>query len=156
MQARNYLKLEALLRRREQVSDPSYQAALYLLSTDTELTDAAARYVGGDGIDFAGIRRTARSFDERVRQLVDVAHNLFSWNSKCAVTPYDLSRLGYPMLDRVCEALYIAVGQVSVQVRDRDTDLPRLELDARSYDQAKKINSAIENIRKAAEGVDKN
>lgn len=151
MQAQNYLKLEALLRRQAQVSDPSYQAALYLLSTGAELTDAAARHVGGDGIDFAGIRREARGFDERLRQLVDVAHNLFSWNSKCAVTPYDLSRLGYPLLDRVCEALYIAVGQVSVRVLDRETDAPRLELDGWAYAQAKRMTSAIENIRGAAE-----
>jgi hypothetical protein len=151
MQAQNYLKLESLLHRQAQLSDPSYQAALYLLSTNTKLTDAAAPYIGGNGIDFAGIKRATRGFHEHTRQLVDVAHNLFSWNSKCAVTPFDLSRLGYPMLDQVCKALYIAVGQINVQVRDRETSAPRLELDDDVYHRTKKINRAIEHLQRPAE-----
>lgn len=151
MQAQNYLKLETLLHRQAQVSDPSYQAALYLLATDTELTNVAAPYISGNGIDFSGIKRAARGFDEHTRQLVDVAHNLFFWNNKCAVTPFDLSRMGYPMLDRVCEALYIAVGQINVQVKDRETPTPRLELDDEAYRRTKKINRAIELMQKPEE-----
>ncbi|BAK99382.1 hypothetical protein OBV_21840 [Oscillibacter valericigenes Sjm18-20] len=154
MQAQNYLKLETLLHRQAQISDPSYQAALYLLATNTELTNAAAPFISGNGIDFAGIKRAARGFDERTGQLVDVAHNLFSWNSKCAVTPFDLTRMGYPMLDRVCEALYIAVGQINVQVRDRETSAPRLELDDNAYRRTKKINRAIELMQKPSENED--
>jgi len=132
-QAQNYLKLEALLLRLRPITDPSYQAALYLLSTDTELTDIAAKYIDSDGIDFTRIKRSTQGFDDRTQKLIDVAHNLFSWNSVCLVTPFDLSRLCYPMLDQVCKAFYISVGQVTVQIQGRDTTLPHMELDDGPY-----------------------
>lgn len=145
-QAQNYLKLESLLHA-TQAKDSSYQAALYLLSTDTELTNAATRYINNDGIDFVGIKKATQGFDEHAQQLIDVAHNLFSWNSACAVTPFDLSRLGYPMMDQVCKALYISTGQVKVQIQDRDTPQPRMELDDSSYQQTIRFTKAIEQMQ---------
>lgn len=147
-QARNYLKLEVQLRRPE--LDSSYQAALYLLSTDTELTNAAVRYMDNDGIDFVGIKKATQGFDEHTQQLIDVAHNLFSWNSACAVMPFDLSRLGYPMMDQVCKALYISTGQVKVQIQDRDTPQPRMELDDSAYQQTIRFTKAIERMQAGA------
>ncbi|WP_312281024.1 hypothetical protein [Oscillibacter sp.] len=145
-QAQNYLKLESLLHA-TQAKDSSYQAALYLLSTDAELTDTAAKYIDSDGIDFTRIKRSTQGFDERTQQLIDVAHNLFSWNSACTVTPFDLSRLGYPMLDQVCKALYISTGQVKVQIQERDTPQPRMELDDSSYQQSIRFAKAIERMQ---------
>lgn len=144
-QAQNYLKLEAQLRRPE--LDASYQAALYLLSTDTELTNTAVRYVDNDGIDFSSLKKATQGFDEHTQQLIDVAHNLFSWNSACAVTPFDLSRLCYPMMDQVCKALYISTGQVKVQIQKRDTLHPRLELDDNAYQQTIRFTKAIEQMQ---------
>lgn len=149
-QAQNYLKLEALLHRLQPVTDPSYQAALYLLSTDTELTDIAAKYIDSDGIDFTGIKRSTQGFDDRTQQLIDVAHNLFSWNSACLVTPFDLSRLCYPMLDQVCKAFYISVGQVTVQIQGHDTALPHMELDDGPYQKTVRFNEMIQQMQKAA------
>ncbi len=145
-QAQNYLKLESLLHA-TQARDSSYQAALYLLSTDTELTNAAARYTDSDGIDFSSLKKAFLDVNERTGQLIDVAHNLFSWNSACTVTPFDLSRLGYPMLDQVCKALYISTGQVKVQIQDRETPQPRLELDDSSYQQSIQFAKAIERMQ---------
>lgn len=56
-QAQNYIRLESQLQRGSQTEDPSYQAALYLLSTDTELTELACKYIDGDGIRFTSIKR---------------------------------------------------------------------------------------------------
>lgn len=149
-QVHNYLKLEALLHRPEPVTDPSYQAALYLLSTDTELTSAAAKCINSDGIDFTGIKRSTQGFDERTQQLIDVAHNLFSWNSACTVTPYDLSRLCYPMLDQVSKALYIAAGQLDVQIQGRDTALPHMELNDAAYQKTVRFNNMLQKMQRAA------
>jgi len=149
-QAQNYLKLETLLHRLQPVTDPSYQAALYLLSTDTELTDIAAKYIDSDGIDFTRIKRSTQDFDERTQQLIDVAHNLFSWNSVCLVTPFDLSRLCYPMLDQFCKALYISAGQITVQIQGRDTALPHMELDDGPYQKTVRFNDMIQQMQKAA------
>ena len=145
-QAQNYLKMESLLSA-TQARDSSYQAALYLLSTDTELANAAARYTGGDGIDFSSLKKVARDVNERTYQLIDVAHNLFTWNSACTVTPFDLSRMGYPMLDQVCKALYISTGQVKVQIQDRETPQPRMELDDSAYQQTIRFTKAIEQMQ---------
>ena len=119
--------------------DGSYHAAFYLLSTDEELFEKARAHVDKDGIDFARIKSSCRGLDERQRQLLDVAHNLFSWSSRCLVTPYDLSRLGYPTLDYVCSALYIANGAISVQIRENDTGVLELALDRSRYEQNRRI-----------------
>lgn len=148
-QAQNYMKLEALLRRLQPVTDPSYQAALYLLSTDTELTDAAAKYIDSDGIDFTEIKRATQGFDDRTQQLIDVAHNLFSWNSACTVTPFDLSRLCYPMLDQVCKAFYISAGQVTVQIQGRETALPYMELDDGPYQKTVRFTNMLQQMQRA-------
>lgn len=39
---------------------------------------AACRYGLADGISFTGLKRVVRDFDDRTRQVVDIAHNLFS------------------------------------------------------------------------------
>ena len=145
-QAQNYIRLESMLQRSSQAEDPAYQAALYLLSTDTELTELACKYIDGDGIRFTGIKRATTGYDEKARQMIDVAHNLFSWTSSCKVTPFDLSRLGYPMLEHVCSALYIAYGQVAVQILDRDKAHPQLKLDDSHYRRTKQIQEAMEKI----------
>jgi len=89
-------------------------------------------------------------YDEKTRQLIDVAHNLFSYNRPCKVTPFDLSRLGYPMLENVCSALYIAYGQVAVQILDRDKDHPQLKLDDSHYRRAIQIQQQFEQMTAAA------
>ena len=50
----------------------------------------------------------------------DAARNLFSWNSKCAATPFELSRLPAPYTQMVCDALFIANGDYQVQLRQNE------------------------------------
>ncbi len=126
-QAERYKAL-CTLTRREQLDD-SYHAAFYLLSTDGELFQKVCSHIDIDGVDFEAIKRRCRGMNERQRQMLDVAHNLFSWHSRCAATPFDLSRLGYPLLDHVCNALHIANGAVSVRIGANEDGISELVLD---------------------------
>ena len=145
-QANRYTKLAALTGRADCL-DSSYHAAFYLLSYDPEVSEIAARYVTHDGINFSGLKRAARSFDERTRQVIDVAHSLFSWTSKCKTTPFDISRLGFPYMEQVCNAFYIAVGEVEVVIqKDRDGQA-KMELDTSQYQQTKRVYRQFEQLQ---------
>ena len=136
--AQRYAALTALTKRADNL-DTAYHAAFYLLATDKALFEKTCAYVSVDGIDFPLMKRNCRDLDENQKQLLSVAHSLFSWTSRCTVTPYDLSCLGYPALDYVCSALYIANGMVRVQVRENDAGEPELALDMSKYEKNKKI-----------------
>ncbi|QNK42213.1 hypothetical protein [Caproicibacter fermentans] len=147
-QANRYTKLAALTGRADNL-DSSYHAAFYLLSYDPEVCKIAARYIDHDGIRFTGLKRAARGFDERTCQVIDVAHNLFSWTSKCSVTPFDISRLGYPYMEQVCNAFYIAVGEVEVVIqKDRDGQA-KMKLDTSQYQQSKRVYQQFEQFQSA-------
>lgn len=138
-QPQMYMALYALTRREK--LDASYYAAFYLLSSDEELFEKARAHVSIDGIGFEALKRSCREMDERQRQLLSVAHNLFSWNSRCMVTPFDLSRLGYPLLDYVCDALYIASGVFDVQIHENAAGEPELVLDKSRYKQNRLLHN---------------
>ncbi|MDD3228084.1 MAG: hypothetical protein PHE09_02605 [Oscillospiraceae bacterium] len=142
-QADRYMKLAALAKRTDTI-DSSYHAAFYLLSHDPELWETACRYVTADGIGFTGLKRAAREFDERTRHIVDIAHNLFSWNSTCKATPFEISRLGYPLMEQVCNALYIAAGEVQVVITQGQDGKAKMSLDNSHYQNTKRICSRLE------------
>ena len=77
-QAEMYTELCALTQRAERL-DASYRAAFYLLSTDEQLYKKALKHVTYDGINFAGIKQACKGLDESQRNVVSIAHNLFSW-----------------------------------------------------------------------------
>lgn len=135
--AERYRILTALTKR--PVLDESYYAAFYLISFDDDLFKKTCHYVSVDGVDFTAIKRVCNNLEHSQKQLLSIAHNLFSWSSKCAVTPHDLACLGYPMLDQVCSALYIANGTVRVQVEENENGQPEYKLDMSKYEQNKKI-----------------
>lgn len=137
-QAERYIKLAALTGRVDTL-DSSYHAAFYLLSYDPEVYAVAERYVTHDGISFPGLKRSVRGFDEQTRQIIDVAHNLFSWTSKCNVTPFDISRLRYPYMELVYNACQIAVGEVQIVIQKDCDGRPTMVLDDAAYQQAKRI-----------------
>jgi len=145
-QADRYTKLAALTGRAENL-DSSYHAAFYLLSYDPEVSEIAARYVDHDGIRFTGLKRATRDFDERIRQVIDVAHSLFSWTNKCNVTPFDISRLGYPYMELVCNAFYIAVGEVEVMIQSERDGQVEIALDASQYQQTKRVYRQFEQLQ---------
>lgn len=147
LQAKRYNTLTALTGRNQ--LDSSYPAAFYLLSYDTELYEVACQYVNRDGIDFAGIKRATRGFDERSRQVIDIAHNLFSWNSKCNATPFDVSRLGYPYMELVCNAIYIAADEIKVVIEPDQNHKVQMTLDTEPYEKTKRIHSRLEQMQAA-------
>lgn len=147
-QATRYKHLTALTDRENDL-DSAYHAAFYLLSYDKELYDTACKAVTRDGIDFAKIKLATRGFDERTRFVVDIAHNLFSYNSPCKATPFEISRLGYPLMEQVCNALYIAADQLKVIVHPDEQQNAVLEFDAGPYQRTKRIYSRLEHLQES-------
>ena len=145
-QANRYTHLAALTQRVDTI-DCAYHAAFYLLSTDRELFDTACKFVNIEGINFSGMKRATRNFDERTRHIIDIAHNLFSYNSSCKATPFEISRLGYPMMEQVCNALYIASGEVEVKIRDNENGKPSIELDTTRYQKTIQAHHFMEQLQ---------
>ena len=147
-QADRYIKLAALTKRMDTI-DSSYHAAFYLLSHDPELFETASRYVTVDGIGFTGLKRATRDFDERTRQVVDIAHSLFSWNSKCNATPFDISRPGYPYMELVCNSFYIAAGEVQVVLTQGHDGEAKMALDGSHYQRTKRVYRQFKQLQSA-------
>lgn len=137
-QAQRYMNLSALTGNR--TLDCSYHAAFYLLSYDPEIYEAAQKCVTVQGIEFAKVKRLTKGFDETSRQIIDIAHNLFSWTSKCRVTPFDISRLGYPYMELACTACYIAAGQMEIVI-EPGTD--SLKLDDKEYRRTQRLHEKM-------------
>lgn len=135
--ADRYCKMLALTKRT--VVDESYHAAFYLLALDDTLFKRACPYVSVNGVDFTAMKRKCADLEYAQKQLLAIAHNLFSWSSKCTVTPHDLACLGYPLLDYVCSAFYIANGTVRVQIQENETGQPKFKLDMSRYERNKKM-----------------
>lgn len=152
-QAQRYTNLAALTGNRP--LDCSYHAAFYLLSYDPEIYEAAKKCVTVQGIEFAKVKRLTKGFDETSQQLIDIAHNLFSWTSKCKVTPFDISRLGYPYMELACTACYIAAGQMEVVI-EPETDSVRL--DDKAYRETQRIHEKMARLYASMEiaGSDEN
>ena len=135
-QAERFTKLIALTKGSHNNDPSSYHAAFYLLSHDPDVCAAACRFISVDGISFTGLKRAIRDFDERTRQVVDIAHSLFSWSSPCKVTPFDISRLGYPYMEMACNACYIAAGEFRVVIEPGKAEIT---LNDRHYQESKRI-----------------
>lgn len=152
-QAQRYTNLAALTGNRP--LDCSYHAAFYLLSYDPEIYEAAKKCVTVQGIEFAKVKRLTKGFDETSQQLIDIAHNLFSWTSKCKVTPFDISRLGYPYMELACTACYIAAGQMEVVI-EPETD--SVKLDDKAYRETQRIHEKMARLYASMEiaGSDEN
>ena len=59
----------------------------------------------------------------------DAARNLFSWNSKCATTPFEISRMPAPAIRALFTACFIANGDYMVSVRENDKGEKVFEID---------------------------
>jgi hypothetical protein len=145
-QADRFTKLAALTKGSHNNDPPSYHAAFYLLSHDPDLYAAACRYISVDGISFTGLKRAVRDFDDCTRQVVDIANNLFSWNSPCKVTPFHISRLGYPYMELVCNAYYIAAGEFQVVIEPGKAEIT---LNDRHYQESRRIYRQLEQMERA-------
>lgn len=129
-QAERYLALQDLREGHE--IDSSYRAAFFILTRTADIYEVAKNHVNREGIDFSGIKKQCSQLEESAIQAIDIAHNLFSYRSECEVTPFDMSRLAYPYMEAVCNSLYIASGQIKVNVVQHENDV-ELELDTAPY-----------------------
>lgn len=145
-QANRYTHLAALTGRENKL-DPAYHAAFYLLSYDSDIYEAACRCVTYKGIGFEELKSSTLDFDESTRFVIDIAHNLFSYYSPCKATPFEISRLGYPLMEHVCIAFYIATDQVKVDVRQNENGQDEMILDATPYQKTKRAAIFIEQLQ---------
>lgn len=143
-QAKRYNTLRALTQRND--LDCSYNAAFYLLSGDPELCDKAYDFVDVDGIDFDQLTKSCQNLDDRQKQLLSIARNLFSWTSETAVTPFDISRMGHPHMELVCNAIYIAAGEYAVKVQLNSHNQPELLLDTSRHEKTRYIHENLDRM----------
>ena len=106
----------------------------------------AKKHVNPMGIGFDGLKRSMRGFDETSLQVVEIAYNLFKWTGKCKVTPFDISRMGYPYMEQICNAIWIASGEVNVQIRDTENGAPELFLDSTPYQRTQRLHDRMEQM----------
>lgn len=97
--------------------DSSYQAALYLMASHPALSEKVERYFSPHGIDFSGLMRKEEFDYDWMKMMADAARNLFSWNSKCAATPFEISRMPAPAIQTLCTSFFIANGDYVLSVR---------------------------------------
>ena len=109
--------------------DCSYQAALYLMASHPALAEKVERYFSPDGIDFGALMKKEEFDYDWMKLTADAAHNLFSWNSKCAATPFEISRMPAPAIRALFTACFIANGDYMVSVRENDKGEKVFEID---------------------------
>lgn len=125
--------------------DASYRAAVYILASEPELTYKACDHLNEDGIFFDDMLEKNDFYDTE-KLLVDIAHNLFRQNTKAAPSPYQISQLGYPHIDVVIQAIYIASGLHSVQIAsDAEVGL-FLKIDSTRHKVARKCYQSINDL----------
>ena len=78
------------------------------------------RYLCPEGIDFTKMMRKEEFEYDWMKITADAAHNLFSWSSKCAATPFEISRMPAPAIRALFTACFIANGDYMVSVREND------------------------------------
>lgn len=58
--------------------------------------------------------------------------------------PHELSRLTYPWMEIVCNAIFISSGEVSVLLQENESGEPELVLDAAPYEKTKRIYEGLQ------------
>ena len=79
----------------------------------------------------------------------DAAYNLFSWNSKCAATPFEISRMPAPAIRALFTACFIANGDCMVSVRENDKGEKEFEIDNSAGKRREAFNLQIEQMMEA-------
>ena len=82
-----------------------------------------------EGIDFTKMMRKEEFEYDWMKITADAARNLFSWNSKCAATPFEISRMPAPAIRALFTACFIANGDYMVSVRKNDKGEKVFEID---------------------------
>ena len=110
----------AAIRWRGSDLDASYHAALFLMASHPTLFQKMDRYLCPEGIDFTKMMRKEEFEYDWMKITADAARNLFSWNSKCAATPFEISRMPAPAIRALFTSFFIANGDYAVSVRENE------------------------------------
>lgn len=129
--------------------DCSYQAALYLMASHPVLAEKVERYFSPDGIDFGGLMKKEEFDYDWMKLTADAARNLFSWNSKCAATPFEISRMPAPAIRALFTACFIANGDYMVSVRENDKGEKVFEIDNSAGKRREAFNLQMEQMMDA-------
>ena len=138
--AERYLSLVEKTKGKKLYSE--YQAAFYLLSSTQELYDLALPQVSPVGIAFSAINRKIKNLEESQAMIVSIDQNLFKYETKTNISPFEISRLGYPYMELVCNGIFIASGEAKVRTRVNDQEL-ELYLDTSSYERTKRLQKQL-------------
>lgn len=134
-------RYETLIRLSGKEKDHDYQAACYLLSSFQELYDIAYRNIDTFGINFDGIKKEV--MDENIVTVLAIAENLFFYESEITISPYDISRLGYPYMELVCKAILTASGEFSLLINRESNSI---ELDDSRYRKTVSIQARVASL----------
>lgn len=111
-----YIKLISLTGKEK---DNGYQAACYLLASSQDLYDIASKLVCREGIPFDEIKKEYSAiWNDKDKSILLISENLFRYQTESSVSPFEMSRLGYPYLDIVCKAIFVASGYVDIEVNE--------------------------------------
>ncbi|MFI3238748.1 MAG: hypothetical protein R3Y47_12120 [Lachnospiraceae bacterium] len=126
--------------------DSSMMAALYLLSSTSDMFAISRSYVSKQGIDFDGMKKQTSQMSGNTNLVIDIAYNLYTLFDDCRVEPSRIANLEYPYMTKVCEAIYVASGKCNLKLFKDEADINRLELDLRPYEQTKEDEVGVLNI----------
>lgn len=139
----------AAIRWRGSDLDASYHAALFLMASHPALFQKMDRYLCPEGIDFTKMMRKEEFEYDWMKITADAARNLFSWNSKCAATPFEISRMPAPAIRALFTACFIANGDYMVSVRENDKGEKVFEIDDSAGKRREAFNLQMEQMMEA-------
>lgn len=137
-------RYEKLIQLTGKEADHDYQAACYLLASSRELYDITCRMIDRVGIKFDEIKKESLPIlNENQQKVLAVAENLFFYQSEGQVSPYEISRLGYPFMELACKAILVASGDFSLKV-NRESNF--IELDSLHYQAKSRVQARIASL----------
>ena len=107
------------------------------------------KMLGLGDIDFTKMMRKEEFEYDWMKITADAARNLFSWNSKCAATPFEISRMPAPAIRALFTACFIANGDYMVSVRKNDKGEKVFEIDDSAGKRREAFNLQMEQMMEA-------
>lgn len=136
----------AAIRWRGSDLDASYHAALFLMASHPALFQKMDRYLCPEGIDFTKMMRKEEFEYDWMKITADAARNLFSWNSKCAATPFEISRMPAPAIQALFTSFFIANGDYAVSVRENEDGKKEFVMDDSAGREREKIRQQFDQM----------
>ena len=136
----------AAIRWRGSDLDASYHAALFLMASHPALFQKMDRYLCPEGIDFTKMMRKEEFEYDWMKITADAARNLFSWNSKCAATPFEISRMPAPAIQAIYTSFFIANGDYAVSVRENEDGKKEFVMDDSAGREREKIRQQFDRM----------